>query len=144
MTRRFAGFELRQHLAQPRIAGRAGHQADMRRALENLLAFLLRHAPQHAEDLALARVALELLQAVEDLLLGLVADAARVVEHQLRILRRLHLRVAPGHERAGHLFGVVRVHLAAEGLDVEGFPRHCAFILARAFEPKFRYFGWGG
>ena len=27
----------------------------MRRALENLLAFLLRHAAEHAEDLALAR-----------------------------------------------------------------------------------------
>ena len=60
-----AGLELHQHFGQPRVAGRAGHQADVRRALENLLAFLLRHASQHAEDLALARRALEILQAVE-------------------------------------------------------------------------------
>jgi hypothetical protein len=76
-----AGFKLHQHLAEARVAGRSANQADMRRALENLLAFLLRHAAQDTEDLALAG-ALELLQAVEDLLLGLIADAARVVEDQ--------------------------------------------------------------
>ena len=101
----------------------------MRRALEDLLAFLLRHAAEHAENLALAGLALELLQAVEDLLLGLVADAAGVVENQVRRLRRLHLLIAFGHQRADHLFGVVRIHLAAECFDVEGFPGHYPSIL---------------
>ncbi len=54
----------------------------MRRAFENLLAFLLGDAAEHGEDLALARFALEVLQAVEDLLLGFIADAAGVVEDQ--------------------------------------------------------------
>ena len=116
----------------------------MRGPLEDLLPFLLGHAPQDGEELPLARGALELLQTVEDLLLGLVPNAARIVEHQPGILGPLDLRIAAVHERADHLLGIVRVHLAAEGLDVEGFPRHGAFILARAFEPKFRYFGWGG
>jgi hypothetical protein len=49
-----ARFELHQHLGQLGVAGRAGHQADVRRALENLLAFLLRHASEHAEHFALA------------------------------------------------------------------------------------------
>ena len=103
----------------------------MRGALEDLLAFLLGHAAQHGEELPLARLALELLQAVEDLLLGLVPNAARIVEHQPGILGPLDLRIARGHERADHLFGIVRVHLAAEGFDVEGFPRHGAFILVQ-------------
>ena len=49
-----AGLQLHQHFGQLRVAGRAGHQADVRRALEDLLAFLLRHAAEHAEDFALA------------------------------------------------------------------------------------------
>ncbi len=55
-----AGLELHQHLRQLRVAGRSRNQADVRRFLENLLAFLLRHAADHGEDLALAGVALEL------------------------------------------------------------------------------------
>ncbi len=99
----------------------------MRRAVENLLAFLLRHAAQHAEDFAFAGLALEILQAIENLLLGLVANAACVVEHQPGVFRRLHLRVALLQKRADDLFGVVHIHLAAESFDVEGFPRHCLY-----------------
>jgi hypothetical protein len=87
-------FELYQHLRQFGVTRRARHQAHVRSLFENLLAFLLRHAAEHAEDLALARIALELLQPVKHLLLGLVADAARVVQHQPGGLRRLHLQVA--------------------------------------------------
>ena len=96
MTRRLPASSCTSISRQPRVAGRAGHQADVRRALEDLLAFLLRHASQHAEDLALAGLALELLQAVEDLLLGLVADAAGVVEHQVRPLPASPPASSPG------------------------------------------------
>src|SRR5260370_36374583 len=91
----------------------------MRRLLENLLAFLLRHAPQHGEGLAFA-VALELIESVEDLLFGLVANAASVVEHQFRILRRWNLVVPLADERADDFLGVMRVHLTTEGFDVKG------------------------
>ena len=85
----------------------------MRRPLEDLFALLLRHAPEHAKDLVLAR-ALEILEAVEHLLLGFIADAAGVVQHESGVFRRSDLRVALFHERADHLFGIVHVHLAAE------------------------------
>ncbi len=118
-----AGFELHQHLAEPRVAGRSANQADVRRALEDFLAFLLRHAAQHAENLALAG-ALEMLQAVEYFLLGLIADAARVVENQPGVFGLRHLRVALFQQRADDFFGVVGIHLAAEGFEVEGLAGH--------------------
>src|SRR5687767_8734095 len=93
----------------------------MRSLFENPLAFLLRHAPEHSEGFALTRLALELLEPVKHFLFGLVANAARVVEHQFGCLRRLHLAVALPLERADHLFGVVHVHLATEGFDIERF-----------------------
>ena len=46
----------------------------MRRALENLFAFLLRHAAQHAKLLSLLLKFFVVVQAMEDLLLGLIAD----------------------------------------------------------------------
>ena len=60
-----AGFELHQHFRQLRIARRAGDQADVRRAFENLLAFLLRHAADDGENLCPCPRALELLQTVK-------------------------------------------------------------------------------
>ena len=91
----------------------------MRRAFEDPLAFLLRHAAQNSEHFALAVFFLELLQAMKNFLLGFVADAAGVVEHQVGFAPAFHLRVTLGNQRADHLFGIVRVHLASEGFDVE-------------------------
>ena len=45
-----AGFELRREVRKLAIAGRAADQADPRRALENVFAFLLREAAEHADD----------------------------------------------------------------------------------------------
>ena len=56
----------------------------MRRPLEYLLAFLLGDAADHGENFSLSRFAFEMLQAIEDLLLGLVADAAGVVKNVAR------------------------------------------------------------
>ncbi len=114
-----ARFELHQHLRELGVAGRSGHQADVRGALEDALAFLLRDAAEDAEDFAFAVFLLELLQAVEDFLFGLVADAAGVVEDQVGLLGFFDLGVAFREQRADHFFGIVRVHLAAERLDVE-------------------------
>ncbi len=57
-----SGFQLHQHFRQPGVAGRSGNQADVRRALEDAFAFLLRHAAQNSKHLAFA-VALEFVQA---------------------------------------------------------------------------------
>ncbi len=92
----------------------------MRRAFENAFAFLLRHAPKDAENLALPCFTLELLQPMEHLLLGFVANAAGVVEHQLGLLHLLHLRITLCEQSADDFFRVVSVHLTAERLNIEG------------------------
>ena len=59
-----AGFQLHQQSRQLVVAGRAANQTDVRRFLENLLAFLLRDTSQHREGFAFA-VLLELIEPVE-------------------------------------------------------------------------------
>ena len=115
-----AGFEAGEHVRQVAVAGRACDQRDVGRLLEDLVAFLLRDAADHGELLAFALHPLVLVQAMEDLLLGLVADGAGVVEDQAGVGFVRHLGVAFLHQRADDFFRVVRVHLAAEGFDVKG------------------------
>jgi hypothetical protein len=64
---------------------------------------------------------LVVVQAVEDLLFGFVADGAGVVEDQAGVFFRLHLPVALVAKSANDLLRVMGIHLAAEGLKVEGF-----------------------
>ena len=93
----------------------------MRGALENLFAFLLRHAAEHAELFALGQELLVVRQTMENFLLRLVADGAGVVENQVGLLDRFYLFISFVDERADDLFGVVDVHLATEGFEVESF-----------------------
>ncbi len=93
----------------------------MRRALENPLALLLRHAAEDGKPLPFLLQLFEVGQAMKDLLLGLIADRAGVVEDEVGIFLALHLLVAFRDERAHDLFRVVKVHLAAKGLDVKSF-----------------------
>jgi hypothetical protein len=83
-----ACFEPRHQLRELRVAGGASDQRDVRCGIEDRFAFLLRHAAQHAEFLrlhpshALAPLRLRgpmFVQAHEDLLRRLLADAASVV-----------------------------------------------------------------
>src|SRR5208283_1994680 len=92
-----AAFDLHQQFAQLVVTGRAAHQPYVRRAFENAFALLLCHAAEHANDLVLA-AALELLQAMVHLLLGFIAYAARIVEHQPGLFRRGNPRVALGDQ----------------------------------------------
>ena len=114
-----AGLDLHQHRRQVAVRSRPGDQRDVGRALEDLLALLLGDAAQNGEALPFLVQLLEVVQAMEDLLLGLIADRAGVVDDEVGVLFALHLRVALGDERPHDLLGVVEVHLAAEGLDVE-------------------------
>jgi hypothetical protein len=82
VTRRVPCFDLHQHLRQIAIRRRSADQRHIRSALENLFAFLLGDAAQDAETFALLLVFLVIGEAVEDFLLGLVADGAGVIEHQ--------------------------------------------------------------
>jgi hypothetical protein len=58
---------------------------------------------------------------VKDLLLGLIANRAGVVQNQPRIGLILHLRIALMLQRPNHLLGVMGVHLAAKRLNIESF-----------------------
>jgi hypothetical protein len=60
-------------------------------------------------------LALVFVQAVKDLLLGLVADGAGVVEDQAGFFFRLDLPVALLLQCADDLLRVMGIHLAAEG-----------------------------
>src|SRR4029077_14382373 len=101
----------------------------MRSSLEDSLPLLLGNASDYGEHLALACGALELVEAVEYFLLGFVADAAGVVQNKSRGFGSLDLAVAAMNESSDDLLGIVRVHLAAEGLDVKRLVGHYVLII---------------
>ena len=114
-----ARLDLHQHLRQVAIRGRTGYQGNVWRPLKDFLALLLGDTAEHGKALPFLAQLLEVVEAVEDLLLGLVANRAGVVEDEVSLFLALHLRVPLRDERAHDLFGVVEVHLAAKGLDVK-------------------------
>ena len=114
-----AGFQLHQHLRQFSIGSRPGDQRHIRCPLEDLLAFLLRHATQHAEALPLLVQSFIVIQAIENLLLRLVANRAGVVQNQRRVDLGFHLAIAFLHQRPNDFFRVMGIHLAAESLNVK-------------------------
>jgi len=89
------------------------------RLLKNPFTFLLRHTAENTEDLSLPCRFFELLKTMKNFLLRLITDAASVVEDEFGILRLRNLCVALLQKRSYNLFGVVGVHLAAEGLNVK-------------------------
>src|SRR5207247_4178087 len=93
------------------------------RALENLLAFLLRDAAEDPKLLALLFEFLVVGQAVKDFLLGFVANRAGVVENQAGFFYGWNLAVSLRDEGADHLLGVVGVRRAAERFQVTRFLR---------------------
>src|SRR5688572_29515906 len=93
---------------------------------ENLVAFLLSDASEHAKSFALV-LFLELIQPIENLLFGLIANAAGVVKQQIGFGGALGLRIATRKQRADHFLRVVDVHLTAKRLDVELL--HARFFL---------------
>ena len=93
---------------------------DVRGLLEDGFAFLLGDAADDGELFAFALEALVLVEAVEDFLLGFIADGAGVVEDEAGVGLVFDAGVALVLEGADDFFGVMGVHLAAEGFDVEG------------------------
>ena len=72
-------FQLRS-ISATAVGRRSRHQRHIRSALENLFAFLLGHAAEHAKRLALLLKFLVIGEPVKNFLLRLVADRARVVQ----------------------------------------------------------------
>jgi hypothetical protein len=88
-------------------------------AREELLSFLLRHAPRHGDDESGMRTLqrCELSDLASQLLLGLLADAARVEYDKVGLVWGGRGNTACCAKDVLHSAGVVHVHLAAEGLD---------------------------
>ena len=114
-----ARFQLHQHLRQFSIGSGSGDQRYIRSPLEDLFAFLLRYATEHAKALSLFVEGLVVVQAIEDLLLRLIADGAGVVQNQRRVDFGLHLAIAFLHQRPNDFFRVMGVHLASESFNVK-------------------------
>jgi hypothetical protein len=73
---------------------------------------------------------LHLAEAAPDLLLGALADRAGVVEHDIRGVGVGGEAVAQARELAHDQLGVELVHLAAEGLEIDGFLCHAGVYAA--------------
>ncbi len=88
VTRRPPDSSCSIRFGQIAIARRAAHQAHPRRALENFFAFLLRHAAKHADHFPVRlRREFEVVEPLKHFLRGFFADAARVVEQEIRVRR---------------------------------------------------------
>ncbi len=104
---------------------RAHDEIDHRRAADDLLAFGLGDAARNGNGQA-ASVArgsgFKRAHAAElgiDLVRGFLADVAGIEDDEIGILDVGGLREALGREHVRHTMGIVDVHLAAEGFDVE-------------------------
>src|SRR5215467_1967430 len=93
----------------------------MWRLFKYFFAFLLGHTPQNSKFLALRPQLLVVVQAMENFLLGLVANGAGVVENQVGLFDRLYLGISLLNEGADDFFRVVDIHLTAKSLDVKRF-----------------------
>ena len=116
-----------QHVRQVVIALRPHHEIDRALAPEDFFSFGLRDAAGDRDRDAASlkrRLVLHLADAAEfriDLVGRLLADVAGVEDDQVGVVRRRGLDVALGGQRVRHTMGIVDVHLAAVGLDVELF-----------------------
>ena len=115
------------------VAVRPDDEAHVPRLLQELRAESLRHASRHPDDRLRLHVALELTEAPDHPLLGVVADGAGVQQDDVGALGPLHRVVAGCGELSEHQLGIAHVHLAAVRFDVDGRSghgiAHCSVLL---------------
>jgi len=124
-------------LDQPADAGDRGgpeYQVHLGRAVQDLPLPELGHAAHHADqDLGpLLLQQTKLPQARENLVLRLLADRARVEQDEVGVLGDLRELVPLTLEQTRDPLGVVLVHLAAVGDQVEFWHKRSALTLASA------------
>ena len=98
----------------------AEHEVDVRRALDERIALLLRHAARDAENQlrVLALEALDLADLAVDAVLRRLAHAARVDEDEVSLLHRLRPLIADRAELSHHALCIALVHLASIDQEV--------------------------
>ena len=97
------------------------HQIDVRGAIEDQLLILLGHAAHDTDDLVRA-CSLAEFQAAKlavDLVLSVIAHAARVEQNRVRLFDVAGQRIALLAQRGNDQLAVEHIHLTADGLDVE-------------------------
>src|SRR5688572_6994725 len=110
----------REHWQHLRLLCADDHVDDAGRPLDQLLAFLLRHAAGDGDDRIASQLAAHLFELAEprvELLLRALAHAARVDHYQVGIDIRFGAVVTRLLQQAGHALGIVDVHLATVGFD---------------------------
>ena len=107
----------------------ADDEVDVGQQVEQRGAAVLRHAPQDAEDelrpafFARGHVA----RLADRLLLGEVADAAGVEQHDVAVVLVLDKAISAGTQQRGDGLAVARVHLAPVGFDIDAVQRSEGF-----------------
>ena len=120
-TGRRAARGLGDHLRQAVIGLRADDHVDHLRARHGFGALGLGDAAGERDHRPRAVVAAQAADVRIGLLGGLLADVAGVEHDQVGVLAVGGRGHAFGAEQLGHALAVIDVHLAAEGLDLEGF-----------------------
>ena len=117
---------------------RADDEVDVRQAIEQFGAAVLRHAAEDPEDevrlLLLPRR--EVAGLADGLLLGGVAHAAGIEQEHIAIVLIRHDAITPGTQQRRDGFAVALVHLAAVGLDVNPVHRGTRRAEARRAEAE--------
>ena len=116
---------------QRAVAVRADDDADVLGPVEKLRTEPLRHAARDSDDGPRLHAALELTEAAEHALLGVLANGAGVHQDHVRAIRDVHRLITVRCERAEHQLGIAHVHLAAVGFDVDGRARIGSHFIRR-------------
>ena len=107
----------------------ADDEVDVGQQVEQRGAAVLRHAPQDAED-ELRPAFFEcghVTRLADRLLLGEVADAAGVEQHDVAVVFVLDKAISAGAQQRGDSLAVARVHLAPVGFDIDAVQRSEGF-----------------
>ncbi len=102
---------------------RTAENVHLRHLLQQIVTVTLSHAPDYGNDLFGAAYAgrLELPQPGIDLVLGVLTNAARIDDHEVRRLHLFRQLETAQQQLADDQLAIQRVHLAAHCLDVNGF-----------------------
>src|SRR5262245_54961709 len=120
------GLRLRNQHRQHARAASANYNVHLRRTLEQRRAFLLGDAPGNGNERfahGLFREDAEFAETRVELLLCVLADAARVDDNDIGLAIIVRTVVPCGFKQSSHLLGVVVVHLTTVRLD-QVLPAH--------------------
>jgi hypothetical protein len=118
--RSFAQRFVREHGKSLPLLGANDNVDEAAGARNQLAAFLLRDAARDGDDRIAAQLSAHFLDLAEpgvELLLGALANTARIDHHEIRVAFGIRAIVAGLLEQARHALGVVDAHLAAVGFD---------------------------